>query len=139
MAEQANELTASYYRCRRDEHFLDTFYDLFLSKSPEVARLFAKTDFKIQKLVLRQSLLEMLCFDRAMPGTREEIERLGQHHKELRVTPEMYAMWLDSLCEAIQKHDPSYTPALEQLWCAAMLKSINEMIAMGASQGPVSN
>ena len=133
MAEPANELTASYYRCRRDERFLDTFYDVFLSKSPEVAQLFAKTDFKTQKLVLRQSLLEMLCFDRGMAGTREEIERLGRRHKELRVTPEMCTMWLDSLCEAIKKHDPSYTPALEQLWREAMLKSIRAMVAVGAS------
>lgn len=133
MAEQANELTASYYRCRRDEHFLDTFYDAFLSKSPEIAPLFVKTDFKFQKLVLRQSLLEMLCFDRDMSGTREEIERLGRLHQELRVTPEMYTMWLDSLCEAIKKHDPQFTPALEQLWRDATHKSINEMIAVGAS------
>jgi hypothetical protein len=47
----------------------------------------------------------------------------------------MYTMWLDSLCEAIKKHDPSYTPALEQLWREAMLKSIKEMIAVRASQG----
>ena len=134
MTEQAEELTASYYRCRRDERFLDTFYDGFLSKSPTIAQMFAKTDFKFQKLVLRQSLLEMLCFDRGMSGTREEIERLGLHHKELGVTPEMYALWLDSLCEAIKKHDPCHTPALEQRWREAMLKSIEEMIAVGASQ-----
>jgi hemoglobin-like flavoprotein len=139
MAEKANELTASYYRCRREERFLDTFYDGFLSKSPAVAQMFAKTDFKFQKLVLRQSLLDMLGFDREMPGTCEEIERLGLRHKELGVTPEMYAMWLDSLCEAIKKHDPSYTPALEQLWREAMLKSIKEMVAVGASQGAASD
>ena len=99
-------------------------------------RCLLTTDFKIQKLVLRQSLLEMLGFDREMSGTREEIERLGLRHKQLGVTPEMYAMWLDSLCEAIKKHDPSYTPELEQLWREAMLKSIKEMIAVGAVQGP---
>jgi len=32
-----NELTDSYYRCRRDVHFLDSFYESFLSKSPAVA------------------------------------------------------------------------------------------------------
>jgi hemoglobin-like flavoprotein len=131
MAEQANELTASYYRCRRDERFLDTFYDRFLSKSPAIAQMFAKTDFKLQKLMLRQSLLEMLCFDREMSGTHEEIERLGRRHKKLLVTSDMYAMWLDSLCEAIRKHDPCYNPALEERWRAAALKSIKEMIAVG--------
>lgn len=133
MAEQANELIASYYRCRRDERFLDTFYDGFLSKSPAVAQMFADTDFTIQKLVLRQSLLDMLGFYRELPGTHEEIERLGLRHQQLGVTPEMYTTWLDSLCEAIQKHDPSHTPELEQLWREAMLKSIKEMITVGAS------
>ena len=41
---------------------------------------------------------------------------------------------LDSLCEAIKKHDPNYTPTLEQLWRVAMLKSIKEMVAVGPSQ-----
>ena len=135
MTVQSNKLTASYYRCRRDERFLDTFYDGFLSKSTAVAQMFAETDFTIQKLVLRQSLLDMLGFYLEMPGTHEEIERLGLRHKELGVTPEMYAMWLDSLCEAIKQYDRRYNPELEQLWREAMLKSIKEMIAVGESQG----
>ena len=139
MTVQSNKLTASYYRCRHDEHFLDTFYNAFLSKSPAVAQMFADTDFKIQKLVLRQSLLDMLGFYLEMPGTHEEISRLGLRHQELGVTPEMYTMWLDSLCEAIKQHDPSYTPELEQLWREAMLKSIKEMIAVGASDGADQN
>jgi hemoglobin-like flavoprotein len=134
MTDQSNEVTESFYRCRRDGHFVDTFYDLFLSKSTEIAQKFLRTDFRIQKLMLRQSLLEMICFDRGMPGTREEIERLGRSHKELRIAPDMYSMWLDALCEAIRKHDPDYTPELEQLWRHAMLKSINEMISAGGSQ-----
>ena len=135
MTVQSNKLTASYYRCRRDERFLDTFYDAFLSKSPAIAQMFADTDFKIQKLVLRQSLLDMLGFYLEMPGTHEEIKRLGLRHKELGVTPEMYATWLDSLCEAIKKHDRRYTPELEQLWREAMLKSIKEMVTVGESKG----
>ncbi len=131
MSNQSDAVTASFYRCRRDGDFVGTFYDLFLSKSPEIAQKFAHTDFKFQKLMLRQSLLEMICFERGIPGTSEEIERLGHSHRELRITPEMYAMWLDSLCEAIGKHDPEYTPALEQLWRQAMLKSINKMISIG--------
>lgn len=133
MPEQPNEVMASYYRCRRDENFIDTFYNLFLAKSPEIARMFAKTDFRIQKLMLRQSLLEMICFHRGLEGTREEIERLARRHVELDVKPEMYAMWLDALCEAVAKHDPEYTPELEQRWREAMRKSIDEMLAAGTS------
>ena len=77
--EQANQLTDSYYRCRHAEGFLDTFYDLFTSKSPAVAAKFAKTDFKAQKLMLRQSLLEMLCFDRCVVFQQIEYFKLVLH------------------------------------------------------------
>ena len=130
MTNPSNELTDSYYRCRRDGDFTGTFYDLFLSKGPEIAKKFAHTDFKLQKLMLRQSLLEMICFHRGMSGTGDEIRRLGHRHKELGVTSDMYSMWLDALCEAIRKHDPKYTPELEQLWRRAARKSIDEMISV---------
>lgn len=136
MDEQLNDLTDSYYRCRRDDRFLDTFYDLFLSTSPAVAEMFAKTDFRLQKLMLRQSLLEMICFHRGITGTREEIQRLGHRHKELGITSEMYSQWVESLCEAIKIHDPKYTPALEQLWRNAMVKSIEEMVVVSSSEEP---
>ena len=133
MTDQPNEVTASFYRCRGDDRFLDTFYNLFLSKSAEIAQKFAQTDFNMQKLILRQSLLEMIGFDRGMSGTREEIQRLGRRHSELGIAPDMYSMWLDALCDAIEKHDPEYTPELNQVWRKAMRKSINEMISVGAS------
>ena len=109
---------------------MDTFYELFLTTSPKIAQKFSHTDFRIQKLMLRQSLLEMICFDRGISGTCEEIERLGRRHQELEVTPDMYSMWLDALCEAISKHDPEYTPELEKLWRTAMQTSIDKMISV---------
>ena len=127
MPEQTDELIASYHRCRASEGFIDAFYDIFLSKSPEIAQKFSQTDFTIQKLMLRESLLEMLCFDRGLPGTRGAIETLGRRHQQLEVTSEMYAMWLDSLCEAVRQHDPEYSAELEQRWREAMQKGIAVM------------
>ncbi len=129
MTEPPDGVLASYYRCRREGGFIDTFYEVFLSKSPAVAAKFEQTDFKIQKLMLRQSLLEMLCFDRGLAGTSEEIARLAARHRELEISEEMYGMWLDSLCTAVERHDPEYCAELEQLWRRAMLKSIAEMVA----------
>ena len=133
MIDQPKDVVASFDRCRRDERFMDTFYELFLSKSPEIAQKFSQTDFRMQKLMLRQSLLEMICFDRGMAGTREEIARLAIRHRELDIKSEMYSMWLDALCEAIRRHDPEYTPDVERLWREAMRKSINEMISASSA------
>ena len=128
MSEPLDDLMASFHRCRRDERFVDSFYEIFLSKSPEIGRRFEHTDFKIQRLMLRESLLEMLCFDRGLAGSRDEVERLGRRHHELEISPEMYSMWLDALCEAVQRQDPDFTPALETRWRQAMQKGIDVMI-----------
>lgn len=130
MPEHNDDLMASFHRCRQTEGFVDTFYELFLAKSPEIAKKFAHTDFKIQKLMLRESLLEMLCFEQGMSGAREEIEKLGRQHKALDIRPEMYTMWLDALCEAIQRHDEKYTPELESQWRRAMQQGIDVMTSV---------
>lgn len=124
-----DEVIESYHRCRADELFFDTFYDIFLAKSPEIAKKFEHTDFVHQKLMLRESLLEMLCLEQAMDGARQEIEQLGRRHRDLHVTPEMYTMWLDSLCQAVEKHDPQFTEELATKWRAAMQPGIELMIA----------
>ena len=124
-----DEVTASYHRCRADDSFFDTFYDDFLAKSPEIAEKFRQTDFAHQKLMLRESLLEMLCFEQGMDGARAEIKLLGRRHKDLRITSAMYGMWMDSLCEAVAQHDPQYTPELAQKWRDAMRPGIDLMIS----------
>jgi hemoglobin-like flavoprotein len=120
---------ASYHRCREDEFFVDTFYQYFLAKSADIAKMFEHTDFTRQKLMLRESLLEMLCYDRGVEGAEAEIQRIAHRHLDLGIPPEMYTMWLDSLCEAVEQHDPKYTPELGQQWRDSMQKGIDLMLS----------
>lgn len=129
LAAKPSAVVASYHRCRSDARFVDTFYDLFLARSPEVAQKFEHTDFERQKMMLRESLLEMISFEQDLPGAHEEIAKLAQRHKELEVTREMYVMWLDALCEAVERHDPEYTPEIGDSWRRAMQKGIDWMQA----------
>lgn len=121
-----DQVVASYHRARESGQLFDTFYRLFLRKSPEIPGMFARTDFPHQKLMLRQSILEMLVFAQTGAG-RTEIERLRDRHRELNVTPVQYELWLDALCEALAKHDPEYNPVLETKWRDAMRKGIDIM------------
>ena len=126
---QLDDLMASYHRCRANEDFIGTFYKIFLSKSPDIAAQFSHTDFKHQKLMLRQSLLELLYLEQGMSGGREAIEKLGRRHQELEIAEWMYSIWLDSLCEAVRKHDPLITPGLESRWRQAMERGIAVMLS----------
>ncbi|MGD9645169.1 MAG: globin [Pirellulales bacterium] len=129
MKEIFEQVVDSYHRCRHTGEFFDTFYEIFLGKSPEIAAKFVHTDFAHQKLMLKQSLFEMLNFYGGIESVRQEIEQLGRRHRELDVRAEHYELWLDSLCEAVVRHDPEYREELSQLWREAMRPGIATMLA----------
>jgi hemoglobin-like flavoprotein len=123
-----NQVIASYHRARHSGELFDTFYRLFLGSSPEIPPMFALTDFPHQKLMLRESILELLVFAQTGSGSNE-IKRLAERHRQLNVKPFHYVLWLDSLCEALAKHDPEFSPELENLWRDAMQQGISLMAA----------
>ncbi len=122
---------ASYDRCSVSDGFFDTFYDLFLAKSPEVAAKFAHTAFPKQKKILKASLFVLVRFGTCDDHPPKVIERIGESHsrQHLDIPPALYDLWLDSLCEAIQKYDPEYTEALEQRWRRLMQEVIGIITA----------
>jgi hemoglobin-like flavoprotein len=126
MDETFDQVVASYHRARQSGQIFDTFYDLFLAKSPDIPPMFARTDFPHQKLMLRESILEMLLFAQTGSG-RDEILRLAERHQQLQVKPAHYDLWLDALCEALSKHDPEFSPALELMWRDSLKKGIQLM------------
>lgn len=117
---------ASYHRARESGEMFDTFYCLFLAKSLDIPPMFAHTDFPHQKLMLRESLLEMLMFSQT-GASRNEIERLAERHRRLNVQPKHYELWLDALCETLAAHDPAFTPELKREWRDAMRSGITVM------------
>lgn len=123
-----DQVVGSYHRARQSGELFDTFYKLFLEKSPEIPPMFARTDFPHQKLMLRESLLEMLLFVQT-ESNRVEIERLAERHRQLNVKEVHYELWLNALCEALAQHDTKFSSALEQMWRDAMRKGIEVMKA----------
>src|SRR5689334_24651562 len=103
MSTSFEQVIASYHRARETGQLFDTFYRIFLGKSPEIPAMFARTDFPHQKLMLRESVLEMLVFAQTGAG-QTEIQRLGERHQQLHVKPVHYELWLDALCEALAAH-----------------------------------
>ena len=126
MLSNLDEVTASYHRCRASETFMDDFYAIFLSKSPDIAARFRQTDMEQQKMMLRQSLLLMLSCNIRPDETRDELERLAERHSRrgVNIPPAMYDAWLDALCEAVARNDPEYYPGLEDYWRQAMQAGI---------------
>ena len=131
MPPDLDAVTASYHRCRASARYIDTFYEHFLAKSKEVAEKFRGTDFSRQKFMLRESLLMILLFHHGEPGAIEELERLAERHSRrgIDIPPHLYSLWLDSLCEAVEIHDPEYVPELDQQWRAVMQPGIDLLVS----------
>jgi hemoglobin-like flavoprotein len=126
MESSFDQVVASFHRARQTGQLFDTFYRLFLAKSPDISPMFARTDFPHQKLMLRESILEMLVFAQTGLGG-DEIQRLAERHRQLNVKPVHYDLWLDALCEALATHDPEFNSELDSLWRDTMRKGIELM------------
>jgi len=47
----------------------------------------------------------------------------------VNIPPHLYDLWLDALCEAVEKHDPEFKPALVEKWRAAMRPGIKMIVS----------
>ena len=122
----------SFDRCGESEGFYDTFYEVFLAKSPEIPPLFAQTEFKKQKQLLKATITIMVRYPVQEEQSRTVLEKVGQTHNRSghNIWPALYALWLESLCETVQKHDPEFSPSLEAHWRQRMQEGIAVITAM---------
>jgi len=123
---------SSYDRCLENDEFFDSFYKTFLAKAEEIPPLFAGTDFRKQKQMIRMSVRMLVRLGLGEEGTKLAIRKLGASHSRSQhnIRPELYELWLDALCESIAQHDPECTPELEQKWRDTMHAGIEMMISM---------
>lgn len=54
MADSYDDLQQSYGRCLRGKNFIERFYEIFLASHPDIAPMFAATDFQKQRMALRR-------------------------------------------------------------------------------------
>lgn len=123
MTDRYDDLQASYGRCLRSKGFIERFYEIFLESHPDIAPMFAKTDFRQQRLALRRGISLAISYAGGMEMVRRSIDGMAQVHSRkgrTPVRPSLYGYWIDSLIAAIGEADPEADPALLQRWRTAM-------------------
>ena len=134
--ERAKAVFADSLKRSAADGLVERFYELFLAASPEVAEKFASTDFGKQRQALRSSLFLLMLADvEGSPG-QALLARLAESHgrKGLDIRPELYEIWLDCLCLAVEDTDPQYDDEVEQAWRAVMQPGIDTMVARYRSE-----
>lgn len=108
--------------------FLDRFYEIFFSKSDEIAELFKHTHMTAQKTMLQDSLFYMRDFY-LHRKENEYLQRLAKVHSKSgkNIPPEFYDIWLDSLLEAVSEYDPEFSEDIELSWRIALSPGITYM------------
>jgi hemoglobin-like flavoprotein len=131
VSEVKQRFQASLQRCLASKGFMDRFYELFLSSSPEVQAKFEGTDFDRQKRMVRDSFRIIEVLAESPPGSLAwskmgEIARAhDRQHRDIR--PELYDLWLDCLVAAVAEHDPEASPEVELAWRTVLAPGIEYM------------
>ena len=136
-SEQVEAFRASLKRCLADPSFMKGFYDLFTSASDEVREKFQNTDFERQNRVLADSLYVMAA---AAQGGEEslawrEMKHIALRHRELKIGPGLYDIWLASLLQAARGHDPQFSPDHEAAWRSTLAPGIAFFRARALADG----
>ncbi|MBX3167809.1 MAG: hypothetical protein KF760_10375 [Candidatus Eremiobacteraeota bacterium] len=109
------ELQDSLSRCSATTAYLDTFYEVFLAKSPEIRAGFQGVDMGVQKQRLAARLPRLLELATCEPTSAEVLEaaRLhsARHHGR---GAQQTDLWLEALCETFRRHDPDFDASLEE-------------------------
>jgi len=117
---------SSYHRCGENPAFFSTFYAHLLASDPRIPPMFAQTEFERQHRLLKHALgLLIIYAKRPNPAL---LERIAERHREVRVTEDLYPLFVESLVRAIAEHDPQYTPELAGAWRAALAPGIAFML-----------
>ena len=111
-----------------NHEFISRFYDLFLARSEQIARLFENTNMAVQKTMLHDSLHLMLDFYRG-GKVNADLERVANVHSRSQhdIPDVMYEQWLISLLQAVQEFDPEYDDQVEQAWREVLRPGIQFM------------
>jgi hemoglobin-like flavoprotein len=128
-----NHVNLSYGRCSMSPGFFDSFYDIFLKSSPDVAPMFANTDFSKQKVLIKSGISFVIMYAKDQQGAfaKAKLDFIGEVHDHVHrnVKANMYPLWIDSLLKAVQKHDPEYTPQLDKEWREVIKPAIDLLLS----------
>jgi hemoglobin-like flavoprotein len=124
------EPTDSYFRCLRLPSFLEKFYARLLEDDPSTAALFARTEWREQRLKMQAALAMVLLNHSGSRAARGTLRRLGRVHgpQGLNVAPALYARWIEAMLDTVRACDPEWTAEIGGKWRAALTAATDVML-----------
>lgn len=123
VSDEYHDLQQSYGRCLFKKGFIERFYEIFMASHPEVAPMFARTDFQKQRLALRRGISVAIFFAAGSNVVKQTSEQMADVHSRkgrVPVPPHLYRYWVDSLLQAVKEFDDRADDMLLARWHKAM-------------------
>jgi len=115
---------------RSKDGFGSVFYEEFLSRNPEVAPYFEKTDFDRQVLVITMALTTIhQHYSGSYAAVDHYLQHLGSMHRRRKIPTSLYPRWCESMLITLEKFlGEDWSEPLAQEWRAALDKASATML-----------
>ncbi len=123
----------SYRRCQQDG-FFEAFYARLLASDPQIAKMFANTDWTRQRKVLQHSLGLLLAYGR--PGNGKILDRIAARHGrgDLNIAPRYYPFFADAIVATVRDFDPQFNKDVEEAWRRSLEPGLNYLASFYQAQ-----
>jgi hemoglobin-like flavoprotein len=113
-----------------DDILGQTFYDIFLTRYPELQRHFAGVNMQHQAVVLAMALLMIEQYDTyRYPAIAKYLRELGARHQRRNISAELFPHFRDALLLALaQHHGEAWNVPLCRQWKQAIERASAVML-----------
>ncbi|WP_195742807.1 globin [Shewanella woodyi] len=112
---------------RNEELFFSTFYEIFVSSSPQVKAAFKHTNMAKQNEMVRESFGFIICFFVTKIADEQLVKLAIDHKDKFHVDSELYAVFVNSVLAALEKIYPKYNNECAVAWRITMAPGIEFM------------
>ncbi|WP_448212919.1 globin [Colwellia sp. MEBiC06753] len=107
--------------------FYDRFYQEFIASDPRIGRYFSSTNLTQLERMVSKTLTHAVLYtcNPASQTAPENLVRLIEDHKEMRIEPALFDIWQDSLLKCIHKYDPEINDDLLEEWNICLTRLVN--------------
>lgn len=131
MQESLTAVRQSFGRSLTKRSFMPRFYEIFTKSNPGIPQMFSNTNFEKQNELLSQSINMAILFAQNNIIAKNAIGRirLSHDHEHLKIKPDLYPFWINSLIAALSESDPEFSPTLEKHWREVLAPAIDHIKA----------
>lgn len=124
------QVTESFRRCLESPDFFACFYELLLSRSPDLKPVFKSVDVEAQEVVMRKGVTAMIMHAAGVRAATASLEQIGKSSSKdkLGIQPGQVTVWTDTLIETIRAFDPRFNADLQNAWKKVLDQGMEKML-----------